>query len=105
MGLGSVKKITGTLPPKPGQSAVLFDPAGDFVGVASPLLNGGKQDARGVDLELQYQIQTPVGTFTSLTRATYLEDFVFAFPGKQTSVPRGRAQPHRFHRRHVLRIT
>ena len=83
MGLGSVKKITGTLPPKPGQSAVLFDPEGNFVGVASPLLNGGKQDARGVDLELQYQIQTPVGTFTSLTRTTYLEDFVFAFPGSK----------------------
>ena len=83
MGLGSVKIITGTLPPKPGQSAVLFDPEGNFVGVASPLLNGGKQDARGVDLELQYQIQTPVGTFTSLTRTTYLEDFVFAFPGSK----------------------
>jgi len=83
MGLGSVKIITGTQQPKPGESAVLFDPEGTFVGVASPLLNGGKQDARGVDLELQYQIQTPVGTLTSLTRATYLEDFVFAFPGSK----------------------
>jgi iron complex outermembrane recepter protein len=83
MGLGSVKIITGTLQPKPGQSAVLFDPEGNFVGVVSPLLNGGKQDARGVDLELQYQIQTPIGTFTSLTRTTYLEDFVFAFPGSK----------------------
>ena len=53
MGLGSVKIITGTQQPKPGESAVLFDPEGTFVGVASPLLNGGKQDARGVDLELQ----------------------------------------------------
>jgi outer membrane receptor protein involved in Fe transport len=82
-GLGSVKIITGTLQPKPGQSAVLFDPQGNFVGVASPLLNGGKQDARGVDLELHYQIQTPAGTFTSLTRTSYLEDFVFAFPGSK----------------------
>jgi len=83
MGLGSVKIITGTQRPKPGESAMLFDPEGNFAGVVSPLLNGGKQDARGVDLELQYQIQTPVGTFTSLTRATYLEDFVFAFPGSK----------------------
>jgi outer membrane receptor protein involved in Fe transport len=83
MGLGSVKIITGTQQPKPGESAVLIDPEGNFAGVASPLLNGGKQDARGVDLELQYQIQTSVGTFTSLTRATYLEDFVFAFPGSK----------------------
>ena len=83
MGLGLVKIITGTQQPKPGESAVLFDPEGTFVWVASPLLNGGKQDARGVDLELQYQIQTPVGTFTSLTRTTYLDDFVFAFPGSK----------------------
>jgi len=78
-----IKVITGTLPPKLGQSAVLFTPGFEFAGIASPLLNGGKQDARGVDLELQYQIQTPVGTFTSLTRTTYLEDFVFAFPGSK----------------------
>jgi iron complex outermembrane receptor protein len=78
-----IKVITGNLPPKLGQSAMLFTPQGDFVGVANSLLNGGKQDARGVDLELQYQIQTPVGTFTSLTRTTYLEDFVFAFPGSK----------------------
>jgi iron complex outermembrane recepter protein len=76
-----IKVITGTQRPRPGESAMLFDPEGNFVGVANSLLNGGKQDARGVDLELQYQIQTPVGTFTSLTRTTYLEDFVFAFPG------------------------
>jgi len=83
MGLGSVKIITGTQRPKPGESAVLIDPEGNFAGVVSPLLNGGKQDARGIDLELQYQVQTSVGTFTSLTRATYLEDFVFAFPGSK----------------------
>jgi len=81
-----IKVITGNLPPKLGQSTMLFNPAGDFVGVANSLLNGGKQDARGVDLELQYQIQTPVGTFTSLTRTTYLEDFVFAFPGSKQAI-------------------
>ncbi len=87
-----IKVITGTQRPKPGQSAMLFDPEGNFAGVASPLLNGGKQDARGVDLELQYQTQTPIGTFTSLTRTTFLEDFVFAFPGsKQAFHVAGRA--------------
>jgi outer membrane receptor protein involved in Fe transport len=77
---GKIKVITGTQKIKPGQTAILFDPEGNFAGVVNPLLNGGKQDARGVDLELQYQIQTPIGTFTSLTRTTYLDDFVFAFP-------------------------
>jgi outer membrane receptor protein involved in Fe transport len=82
-GAPGIAVITGTQRPKAGQRAVLFDPEGNFGGVVSPLLNGGKQDARGVDLELQYQIQTPIGTFTSLTRTSYLEDFVFAFPGSK----------------------
>jgi len=82
-GAPGIAVITGTQRPKPGQRAMLFDPEGNFAGVVSPLLNGGKQDARGVDLELQYQIQTLIGTFTSLTRTSYLEDFVFAFPGSK----------------------
>jgi iron complex outermembrane receptor protein len=82
-GVPGVVAITSPQTPKLGQRAVLFDPEGNFAGIASPLLNGGKQDARGVDLELQYQIQTPIGTFTSLTRTTYLEDFVFGFPGSK----------------------
>jgi iron complex outermembrane receptor protein len=91
-GVPGVVAITSPQTPKLGQRAVLFDPEGNFAGVASPLLNSGKQNARGVDLELQYQIQTPVGTFTSLTRTTYLEDFVFAFPGsKQAFHVAGRA--------------
>jgi len=78
--------------PKSGQTAVIFDPTGGFAGVASPILNGGKILARGVDLGLQYQIQTAIGTFSSLTRTTYLEDFVFAFPeGKRAFHVAGRA--------------
>jgi iron complex outermembrane receptor protein len=80
-GVGPIPAIVSPAKPKLGQTAVLFDPAGRFAGLASPLLNGGKILARGVDLGLQYQIQTPIGTFSSLTRTTYLEDFVFAFPG------------------------
>jgi iron complex outermembrane receptor protein len=77
----SVAGIVSPTKPKQGQTGVLFDSSGNFAGVASPFLNGGRQDARGVDLGLQYQIQTPIGTITSLTRASYLDDFVFAFPG------------------------
>jgi outer membrane receptor protein involved in Fe transport len=81
LGAGSVKIVKSPQKPKAGQQAILFDPEGNFAGVASPFINGGKQDARGVDLELQYQLQTRFGTFTSLTRTSYLEDFLFAFPG------------------------
>jgi len=80
-GQGRIAGLVSPAKPKPGQEAVLFDPTGSFTEVSSPFLNGGKMLAKGVDLELQYQIQSPVGTFTSLTRTTYLEDFVFAFPG------------------------
>jgi iron complex outermembrane receptor protein len=80
-GVGPIAGIVAPAKAKPGQEAVLFDPTGGFTEVSSPFLNGGKMRARGVDLGLQYQIQTPIGTFTSLTRTTYLDDFVFAFPG------------------------
>jgi iron complex outermembrane receptor protein len=80
-GLGSIPALSTLAKPKFGQSAVLFDPGGGFSGVSSPPLSGGRQAARGLDLGLQYQVQTPIGTFSSLTRTGYLEDFVFAFPG------------------------
>lgn len=38
----------------------------------------GLKRARGVDLGLQYQVQTSYGTFTSLTQATYLDSFRLA---------------------------
>jgi len=70
-------------PSKPAvtQPALLFDPELNFNGVSTPWQNGGRMTGRGVDLELNYQIQTGFGTFTSLTRATYLEDFMFGFKG------------------------
>ena len=105
MGLGSVKIITGTLPPKPGQSAVLFDPEGNFAGVASPLLNGGKQDSRGVDLELQVPNSNPHWDIHFSDPHNLSGGLRVCLPRKQTSVPRGRAQQQRFYRRHVLRIT
>lgn len=38
----------------------------------------GLKRARGVDLGLQYQVQTSYGTFTSPTQATYLDSFRLA---------------------------
>lgn len=39
--------------------------------------NSGYQEARGVDLGIQYVLPTRFGTFTSLTQATYLDRFAF----------------------------
>ncbi len=71
--------------------AVLFDPAGNFAGVSSPFQSGGRENARGVDFGLQYQLETSVGTFTSLTRVSYLDQFVFQFPGVNARQVAGRA--------------
>jgi hypothetical protein len=91
-GVGPIPAIVSPAKPKLGQTVVVFNSAGSFAEVAGPILNGGKILARGVDLGLQYQIQTPIGRFTSLTRTTYLEDFVFALPGsKQAFHVAGRA--------------
>ena len=78
-GIVSPNQPTGTTGP-----AALFDPQGNFAGVTSPYINGGRENARGVDLGLQYQIETGFGTFTSLTRVTYLDQFQFQFPGDKT---------------------
>jgi iron complex outermembrane receptor protein len=61
--------------------AVLFDPSGGYAGVSSPYLNGGRMRANGVDLGAQYQVETGIGTFTLLSRWTYLNEFVFNYPG------------------------
>jgi len=65
--------------------AVLFDPAGNFAGVSAPFQSGGKEKARGIDLGLQWQLETSFGTWTWLTRATYLDSFIYQFPGSNTS--------------------
>ena len=72
--------VSPAQPPVIGPT-VLFDPAGNYAGVSSPYLNGGRETARGVDLGLQYQIETGFGIFTWLTRVTYLDQFMFQFPG------------------------
>ena len=58
--------------------------------MVSPFVNGGRQNARGVDFAIQYQLNTRFGTFTSLTRATYLDQFVFQFKGARAWQVAGR---------------
>jgi outer membrane receptor protein involved in Fe transport len=77
-------------PTVPTSTAALFDPQGNFNGVASPFTNGGRENARGIDFGVQYQLETQFGTFTSLTRATYLDQFVFQFPGQRAYQVAGR---------------
>ena len=75
---------------QPGE-AVILDPSGNFVSeVISPYINGGRQNARGVDFGVEYQLKTRFGTFTSLTRATYLDQFVFQFKGDRAWQVAGR---------------
>jgi iron complex outermembrane recepter protein len=80
---GLVPGIVSPQTPQIGQVAALFSPEGEFNGVAAPFLNGGRIRANGVDLGLQYQIQTGIGTFTALSRWTYLNEFVFNAPGER----------------------
>src|SRR6266404_5321920 len=65
--------------------SVLFDPAGNFAGVSAPFISGGRENARGIDLGFQYQLETGFGTWTWLTRATYLDSFKYQFPGSPTT--------------------
>jgi iron complex outermembrane recepter protein len=65
------------------QPAVLFHPDGSYTGVVSPYQNGGRTRTNGVDLGLQYQIDTGIGTFSLLSRWTYLNEMVVNFPGER----------------------
>src|SRR5207248_4125087 len=49
----------------------------DLVRIVTQNQNIGNQEARGFDFTIQYQKPTPWGTFTSLTQATYLDEFLF----------------------------
>ena len=60
----------------PGE-AVERDAGGFITRILKSNQNFGAQTARGVDFGVQYQRQTPWGTFTSLTQATYLYEFFF----------------------------
>ena len=61
----------------PGETVIL-DPSGQTINaIFDQFQNAGRQNTRGVDLGLQYQLQTAFGTFTSLTEATYVDSFIF----------------------------
>jgi hypothetical protein len=63
--------------------SVLFDQQGNIAGVSSPYTNGGRVRANGTDLGLQYNIDTSYGTFSLLSRWTYLNEFVINYPGNR----------------------
>jgi iron complex outermembrane recepter protein len=69
--------------PMATQPAVLFDPLGNYAGVVSPYQNGGRTRTNGVDLVLQYQVDTGTGTFSLLSRWSYLNEMVVNFPGER----------------------
>ncbi len=72
--------------PLPGEEAIIDTNSGTVTFLKTTYANAGRENARGVDLGLQYQLQTPYGTFTSLTQATYLDSFIF----QPSSVARAR---------------
>ena len=68
------REASGTL--LPGE-VVERDGGGFITRIIIPDQNLGAQTARGADFGLQYQRQTPFGTFTSVTQATHLYEFFF----------------------------
>jgi iron complex outermembrane receptor protein len=76
-GVVSPAPLTGTQP------GVLFNPDGSYAGIVSPYQNGGRTRTNGVDLGLQYQVDTGIGTFSLLSRWTYLNEMVVNFPGER----------------------
>ncbi len=66
------REAAGTL--LPGEF-VERDVAGNISLIGFTFQNAAQARARGVDFGIQYQYQSPFGTFTSLTQATYLDSF------------------------------
>ena len=79
---GRIRGIVSPDEPEVGQpEATLFDPEGTFAGVSAPYKNGGRTRTNGVDLGLQYQTpDMPFGTFSLLSRWSYLNEMVVNFP-------------------------
>ena len=66
------REANGTL--LPGET-VERDAGGFISRITLANQNQGAEEARGLDIGAQYQIQTKVGTFTWLTQADYLDQF------------------------------
>jgi iron complex outermembrane receptor protein len=61
----------------PGE-IVQLDPASGGVNfVRTAFQNAGRENGRGADLGMQYQIQTQFGVFTALSQWAYLDQFTF----------------------------
>ena len=69
------RELAGSL--APGE-VVQRDANGNLQRILFSFQNAGQERARGIDFGIQYQYQTPFGTFTSLTQATYLDSFRLA---------------------------
>ena len=78
------------------QPAVVFLPDGSFNGIVSPYQNGGRTRTNGVDLGLQYQVETGIGTFSLLSRWGYLNEMVVNFPGERPRQTAGSASSEWF---------
>ena len=61
----------------PGEIVEIDPVEGGVSFVQTSFQQGGRQNARGADLGMQYQIQTEAGTFTFLSQWAYLDQFVF----------------------------
>ena len=68
------REFAGTL--LPGER-VERDQGGFITRITLANQNAGYERARGIDFGIQYQLPTSIGTFTSLTQATYLDEFLF----------------------------
>jgi outer membrane receptor protein involved in Fe transport len=81
---GLIKGVVTPATPPPTANVTLFAPDMSFSGVSTPYQNGGRTRTNGVDLGAQWQSpDTPYGTFSLLTRWSYLNEMVVNFPGSR----------------------
>jgi hypothetical protein len=78
--LGIIAPAAPTLASPP---SMLFDPTRQHRRGLNPYINGGRVRANGVDLGLQYQMETAYGAFSLLSRLSYLNEFVINYPGQR----------------------
>lgn len=58
--------------------AATRDANGNLTSLTLTFVNTGTQKARGADIGIAYQRETSIGTFTSITQATFLDSFQFS---------------------------
>jgi outer membrane receptor protein involved in Fe transport len=81
---GLIRGVVTPATPSATMNQTLFAPDGSFSGVNSPYTNGGRTRTNGVDLGAQWQSpDTPYGTFSLLSRWSYLNEMVVNFPGSR----------------------